>query len=331
MARATFEGPILSGDTRFGQFRNVGYTDLVQGVTLDLTNTTVNTANYSGASTQFVTSNAILNGNGTLYTPSSTTLPSSSTVQTPTADAATALYRGAVFYVPVGCQLLDFLIDVSILPGVSGASGTQPTFTNVAFYVNNQFVTSATAGTPYAATAGLTAVGRAALSTFTGTNIVNQSSTPIDIIQANGQPALSQIVLTAKITGTNLTSLSGTQTITAPVIAGTAGTFTCTSNANLNIGQRVQISGTNSGAGTVTNGTYYVSSITGGVGTVTGFTLVSGSAINGSAIATTAGTPTGLTFTILDGLVGRFDASFRYAQPDNNIGNATTYPYGNLD
>jgi hypothetical protein len=29
MARSTFEGPVLSGTQRFGNFRNVGYVDLV--------------------------------------------------------------------------------------------------------------------------------------------------------------------------------------------------------------------------------------------------------------------------------------------------------------
>ena len=37
MARATFEGPILAGDNRFGPLRNVGYTDLVQETSIVLT------------------------------------------------------------------------------------------------------------------------------------------------------------------------------------------------------------------------------------------------------------------------------------------------------
>jgi hypothetical protein len=56
-------------------------------------------------------------------------------------------------------------------------------------------------------------VGRQALSTFTATQITNQSSTSTDIIQANGQPNLSQVVITLAIVGTNLdtrTALTGT-------------------------------------------------------------------------------------------------------------------------
>ena len=35
MARATFEGPILAGDSRFGPLRNVGYADMVQETDID--------------------------------------------------------------------------------------------------------------------------------------------------------------------------------------------------------------------------------------------------------------------------------------------------------
>ena len=43
MGRSTFEGPILSGDNRFGPLRNVGYSQLVQNVDLDFSNTTSGT------------------------------------------------------------------------------------------------------------------------------------------------------------------------------------------------------------------------------------------------------------------------------------------------
>ena len=79
MARATFDGPILSGTQRFGNFRNVGYADLAQSATLNIANTTANTAGYGGASGVFVDSNGIPNGSQTVYTPnsSSTTLTAS--------------------------------------------------------------------------------------------------------------------------------------------------------------------------------------------------------------------------------------------------------------
>ena len=68
MARSTFEGPILSGDVRFGALRNVGYTQLVQDTNIVLTNTAVNTAGYGGVSGQFVNGNGIPNSNATVYT-----------------------------------------------------------------------------------------------------------------------------------------------------------------------------------------------------------------------------------------------------------------------
>jgi len=39
MARSTFEGPILSGDQRFGALRDVGYAALAQFASLTFTNT----------------------------------------------------------------------------------------------------------------------------------------------------------------------------------------------------------------------------------------------------------------------------------------------------
>ena len=66
MARATFEGPILAGDSRFGPLRNVGYADLVQSTSIVLTNTTNGTAGYGGLSGQFVNGNTIPNVNATV-------------------------------------------------------------------------------------------------------------------------------------------------------------------------------------------------------------------------------------------------------------------------
>lgn len=75
MARSTFEGPILSGDNRFGALRNVGSVALAQSATLNLANVTANTAGYAGASGSFVDSNGIPNTSGVVYTPSSSVFP----------------------------------------------------------------------------------------------------------------------------------------------------------------------------------------------------------------------------------------------------------------
>jgi len=84
-----------------------------------------------------------------------------------------------------------------------------------------------------------------------------------------------------------------TSTLTTVVIAGTAGQFTCASTT-ISIGQVVIISGTFGGTGSITgytNPKTYVISATNGT---TSFTLVN---TDGTPLVTTAGTPTGLTYT----------------------------------
>ena len=87
-------------------------------------------------------------------------------------------------------------------------------------------------------------------------------------------------------------------TLAGVAISGTAGQFTCTSTT-LAVNDTVTITGTLGGTGTITSyatGTSYkVSAVTGSVGAVTGFTLQTTA---GVAIATTVGTPTGLTYTV---------------------------------
>lgn len=80
-------------------------------------------------------------------------------------------------------------------------------------------------------------------------------------------------------------------------ISGTGGQFTCSADA-LKVGELLTISGTFGGTGSIagyTNPTTYkVSAVTGTVGAVTAFTLTT---VAGAAITTTAGTPTGLTYS----------------------------------
>lgn len=226
MARSTFEGPILSGDTRFGQFRDVGYSVLSQQAYLDFTNTTANTAGYGGASTVFVRSNSIPNVAATIYTPSTTVYPP--VANTPTADTATAVYRGCVFYLPVGSSIQDVIFDTVAAPATDG---TTPAY---ATYVSNNFATSA--GT--IATVGALSTGARTSATFSAAQIPVAKSTTSDIQQTNGQAPLSQVVVTFAMTAA-------------------------------------------SGITTISNGKVWV--------------------------------------------------TVRYTQPDNNIGTATTYPYGNFD
>ena len=203
MARATFEGPILSGTQRFGNFRNVGYASLVQSATLNIANTTANTAGYGGASGQFVDSNGIPNGTTTVYTPSTSATLTATSIP---ADTAT-VYRGFVAYLPAGSRINDILVDIGVV-----TTFTSGTLTSVQVLVSNDYTVAAGTAT-YANTAVLTspAVGRQSLAAFTATQLANQQSTSTDIVQANGEPNLSQVVFTvASINSTNVAITGGT-------------------------------------------------------------------------------------------------------------------------
>jgi hypothetical protein len=111
-------------------------------------------------------------------------------------------------YLPTGCNFDGVNIDCQTVVAVAGGTAA---LTSATVYVSNNY--TAAAGTPtYFSTGAISAVGRQALSTFSATQITNQSSTSTDIIQANGQPNLSQVVITLAIVGTALdtrTSLTG--------------------------------------------------------------------------------------------------------------------------
>lgn len=225
MARSTFDGPVLVGDNRFGPLRNVGYAELVQGVSMALTNTTPGTAGYGGASTQFVANVNIPNTTATIYTPGTTTY---AVATVPTADTSSLINRGCVFYVPVGADLHDVLIDMQVLP--TTAAGT---VSGVTVFVSNKYETSAG---NYFQTGSLTSIGRGALATFTAAQMGNQQSTSADIIQANGQPNISQIVVTIAIAGSSMTTLTaGTFNITLRYATpdGNIGTATTYPYGNL--------------------------------------------------------------------------------------------------
>jgi len=198
MARSTFEGPILSGDNRFGPQRNVGYALLAQSAQLTLTNTTANTANYGGASGQFVASNGIVNSNGTIFT------PGTNTAVTITADSATALYRGVVFYLPVGSTIKNIFIDTIVVPTNAGGAIT------VTPYISNTFATAA--GT-IATSAAISAVGRTT-ATYTAAQAPVAYSTTNDVPGINGNANLSQVVVTIAMTaGSGLTTVNAGQLI----------------------------------------------------------------------------------------------------------------------
>ena len=90
---------------------------------------------------------------------------------------------------------------------------------------------------------------------------------------------------------------AGRTALAGVAISGTGGQFTCTATT-LAAGDRIRITGTLGGTGTIsgyaTGSIYTVSAVTGTSPNVTGFTLTTEA---GSALTTTTGTPTGLTYT----------------------------------
>lgn len=206
MGRSTFEGPILSGDNRFGNLRNVGTVELYQYGGIDLATTTANSPLYSGGSGTFVDSNGIPNSAAVVYSPSATAFPS--TVQTIPADTATNVYRGWLAYLPTGCKIVEVVTDCQAVVAVAGGTAA---LTSATVYVSNNY--TAAGGTPtYGATGAISAVGRQSNATLTATQITNIQSTSTDILQGNGQPNVSQVVFTLAIVGTALdtrTSLTG--------------------------------------------------------------------------------------------------------------------------
>ena len=96
-----------------------------------------------------------------------------------------------------------------------------------------------------------------------------------------------------------LKAANTTVTVTGVAISNTSGGFSCTA-ANIAANDRITITGTLGGTGTITGYTsgtvYFVSAVSGGsAGARTGFTLINES--TRAALVTTAGTPTGLTYT----------------------------------
>jgi hypothetical protein len=200
MGRSTFEGPVLSGDNRFGPQRDVGPVLLTQQAFLDFAVTTPNTTNYGGGSGIFVTPNNIPNNSATIYTPQSGAYSTSGPTKAsaPTADTSGTIYRGAVFLIPQGSNITDVIIDVGVLPtdGTVTANSIQP-------YVSNNFATSTGV---YATMAAITTATRGT-ATFVGTQLDYAFGSLQDVqnLQPGTQPTwFSQVVVTLKITNTSL-------------------------------------------------------------------------------------------------------------------------------
>jgi hypothetical protein len=203
MGRSTFEGPILSGDNRFGPVRDVGYTDLIQSALLDFSVTSANTANYGGGSGVFAASNNIPNSAATIYKPQSgaysTSGPTAATA--PTADATNLVYRGVVFYLPYASNITDIILDIGTVP--KDSAGTPVAVSAIQPYVSNNFATSTGV---YATFANISSpAAQRYTGTFVGTQLPNTSSTLQDFqnLQPGTQPTwFSQVVVTLAMTTT---------------------------------------------------------------------------------------------------------------------------------
>ena len=211
MGRSTFEGPILSGDNRFGPQRDVGYTDLIQTALLDFSVTSAGSANYGGGSKVFVNSNNIPNQAATIYTPQSGAYSATgpTTATAPTADATNLVYRGVVFYLPYSCNITDVILDIGTVP--KDSAGTPLAVTAIQPYVSNNFATSTGV---YATFANISSpAAQRYTGTFVGTQLPNSSSTLQDFqnLQPGQQPSwFSQLVVTLAMT-TSAAGLSSGQ------------------------------------------------------------------------------------------------------------------------
>lgn len=191
--------------------------------------------------------------------------------------------------------------------------------------VSNLYVTSAGFATPTVGR-GTLGVNNTIITCTAATDGTGSFVTNIGTIDQNpkvGENIRLNIAGTASYSYHTLTSASrsspgttatitpgftgSTSAITTVVIAGTGGQFTC-SATTLAVGDRVVITGTSGGTGSITSYTagtaYKISAITGTAPNVTGFTLTT---LSGAALVTTAGTPTGLTYArVIDGTIELF-------------------------
>jgi hypothetical protein len=128
-------------------------------------------------------------------------------------------------------------------------------------------------------------------------NVVKQTAYTVGTLPSASTSGLGAKAFVSDATSStfNSTVAATTTTLTGVAITGTAGQFSCTAGT-ITVGNPIVISGTFGGTGSITgysNPTIYYVIATNGTTT---FTL--STTFGGSAITTTAGTPTGLTYTI---------------------------------
>ena len=134
------------------------------------------------------------------------------------------------------------------------------------------------------------------IGTFSTINSFLNSTVDVTVSTTNSLIGAGQSVTGTGIpSGTTVVSSTlSNGTLAAVAVTGTAGQCSCTSTSGLFVGQSVTVSGTNTGFATgITSGTtYYI------IATDYATTFTLSDTFGGSAITTTAGTTTGLVFTI---------------------------------
>jgi hypothetical protein len=187
----------------------------------------------------------------------------------------------------------NFATNTSVYKGMTirFVAGTTDPADNTSRVITDSFVTTTTL------LSGASIVGSSGQLNFAAAE--NQKIYNGQSITVSGSETGTQLLSTVASNGS--TGL----TLASVVIAGTGGQFTCTARSTdgLFVGQKLAITGTFGGTGSITGyttGKVYRISATNGTSS---FTLVDDA--TGAAIVTTAGTPTGLTYT-LQGTAGSF-------------------------
>ena len=216
-------------------------------------------------------------------------------------ELVTNLSKTATIRVPGAGASANALVSGGQVKAIVGE--TSKTFSSITT-AGTLVATVATSGAAGQFTCGNSTLAVGDRLTITGTPAIVNLAATVATSGAAGQFTCGASTLAVN----DLLTITGTpvvETLTATVaVSGTAGQFTCGAST-LAVGDRIRITGTRGGTATITGyatgTTYKVSAVTGTSPNVTGFTLTTQS---DTAIVTTAGTLTGLTYTTTGTIAG---------------------------